>query len=91
MWTCPGMPLVKANLTDVVLFAANLSNAKLTGANLTGTNLGGADLTGANLSKAKGLSQDQLDAATADPDNPPTLDDAWDAETGAPLEWRGKP
>ena len=35
--------------------------------------------------------QYQLDAARADPDNPPKLDGVLDAETGKPLVWRGGP
>ena len=87
-----GASLIKANLTDVVLFATNLTNANLAGANLAGASLAGANLAAANLSKAKGLTQNQLDQARADPHKPPTLEDAWDAKTGEPLEWRvGKP
>ncbi len=35
--------------------------------------------------------QERLDQARADPDKPPKLDNALDAQTGDPLEWRGKP
>jgi uncharacterized protein YjbI with pentapeptide repeats len=60
-----------ANFTNV-----NFHNADLTGANLAHSNLSGADLTGAvlditsikgaDLSRAKGLTQAQLDQACAD-------------------------
>ena len=71
--------LTNANLTD-----ADLTNANLTTANLTDADLTKADLTNANLTGAKGLTQEQLNQAQADPNHPPKLD--------APLEWpRGKP
>jgi uncharacterized protein YjbI with pentapeptide repeats len=60
-----------ANFSNV-----NFRNADLTGANLAHSNLSGADLTGAvlditsikgtDLSRAKGLTQPQLDQACAD-------------------------
>ena len=87
-------------MADAYLQGANLSNAFLTGAdltcadlsaNLSNTVLVGANLTDAFLSKAKGLTQDQLGQACADPDNPPNLGSLCDAETGAPLEWGDKP
>ena len=91
-----GVFLAAANLTGVSLAIANLTGAHLKDAHLRGaildhTNLIGANLTGADLYRAKGLTQDQLNLACADPDNPPKLDGACDAETGAPLKWRGPP
>ena len=83
--------LLLADLTHTILVRANLTGADLTDANLTGAFLNLTNLTGANLSKAKGLTQKQLDQACADPDNPPKLDGLRDAETDLPLEWRGKP
>ena len=87
--------LIRANLTRVFLGCANLTGANLTrafliGANLIEVNLTDAKLTGAILVGVKGLTQDQLDQACADPDNPPKLDGVQDAKTGKPLKWRGK-
>ena len=45
---------------------ANLEGANLQGANLLAANLQGADFLGANLSGARGLSQEQLNAAMGD-------------------------
>ncbi len=81
-----GAYLKDANLSRVTLFDTDLSRAYLQRANLSG-----ASLTYANLSEVLQLKQDQLDQARADPANPPKLDNAADAETGAPLKWRGGP
>ena len=87
-------------MADAYLQGANLSNAFLTGAdltcadlsaNLSNTILVGANLTDAFLSRAKGLTQDQLGQACADPDHPPNVGELRDATTGKLLEWRGKP
>ena len=72
------------------LVGANLSNAFLTGADLTRAHLSGANLTGTNLTGAKGLIQEQLNQACADPGNPPNLSNLRDAEADVLLEWRGK-
>ena len=97
--------LWSANLTQARLSVATLTNANLLGADLTGADLSKAkltdtdfsyaNLTKANLSEASlagttSLTQEQLDQACADPDNPPELDGVVDAETGEPLVWRGK-
>ena len=81
--------LTYANLSDAKLFFANLSGAGLRGANLSGISLQRANLTGADLSEVIGLEQHRLYRGRADPDNPPKLRDAFDAETGKPLEWQG--
>ena len=39
----------------------------------------------------KGLTQEQLDQAFAEPNSPPLLGGAFCAETGKLLVWRGKP
>ena len=84
--------LQRANLSLALLDNANLSDAKLPGANLSGTTLFDTNLSSARFSaRTRGLTQDQLDQARADPDNPPHLDGVVDAETGQPLVWRGKP
>ena len=66
-----------------------LRDANLKGARLAGANLEGADLTGADLRDCRGLTQEQLDQATADSDKPPKLVDVVDAN-GEPLVWSGK-
>ena len=73
------------------LLFTNLSRVLLNSTDLTGAYLSGTNLTGASLSGAKGLTQEQLDQAQADPADPPKLDGLCDAKTGAPLQWRGKP
>ena len=83
--------LTNANLLDAVLTSTRLALAKLTGANMTNSILKNAVLDGADMTKVKGLTQEQLDQARADPDDPPKLGGLCDAETGAALEWRGKP
>ena len=87
--------LLKADLTGAVLIGAKLKSAKLTGAKLTGANLEDAllihtNLSGADLKGCEGLTQEQLNEAVADLDNPPKLEGVVDAETGKPLVWRGK-
>ena len=74
--------LTEANLSNAFLTGANLTSADLS-ANLSEAILVGANLTAAYLSKAKGLTQGQLNQARADPDNPPRVD--------PPLVWCGKP
>lgn len=88
-----GADLSGANLADANLTGARLGNANLTGANLDGTNLTGADFTKQGLDAAappaRGLTQQQIDQAKADPNNPPILDGVLDCETNEPLLWRG--
>ena len=84
--------LIKANLTDAKLFAAKLGSAKLIGANLTGTRFTRSPhpiFGEPDPMEAIGLTQEQLDAARADPGNPPKLDGVLDAKTGKQLVWRG--
>ena len=81
--------LAEADLSGAFLFNANLTNAFLYGATLSKAYLLGANLTGATLNKAKGLTQAQLNEAVADPEKPPDLDDARDAETNKLLNWGG--
>ena len=59
-------------------------------ANLSNVNLFGALLFDAELMKCKGLTQEQLDQATVrTKEKGPDIADAFDANTGEPLVWRG--
>lgn len=63
--------LTRASLLDALLQHAdlrdaNLQDADLTGAQLQSARMQGANLCGANLRDAKGLTQDQVDAAFGD-------------------------
>ena len=82
--------LANANLSRTTLAFVNLSNAELSGANLSDARSTGVNLTGASLSGVTGLTQSKLNRFHATPDKPPRLDNAFDAKTGKPLEWRGK-
>ena len=93
-----GVKLNGANLTNALFFKTKLIGADLSETNLTETKfdevdlskvqIEGANLTSADLSKATGLTQKQLDLTRAHPNSPPDLGDAFDSETGGPLEWR---
>ena len=90
-----GAHLAGANLSGAELCGANLSDAHLSDTNLSGANLSGAETLRsgpplADLGRARGLTQDQLDRACADPGDPPDLRDALSPE-GSPLSWRGSP
>ena len=87
--------LIGANLQCADLREANLSNATLANADLSGATFRDAILSGAKFSlddhpPARGLTQDQLDVACADMDNPPNLDGVIDEVTRQPLVWRGR-
>ncbi len=70
-----GAKLRFANLQGAVLEGANLEETNLEGANLEGTVLDGAELQGADLSRAKELTQEQLNQACGDAETnlPPGL------------------
>ena len=74
--------IVGADLPEAFFLASSLCQARFLGSDLSGARI---------LSSVTGLTQGQLDAARADPDNPPKLDGVLDAETGRPLVWRGGP
>ena len=85
--------LADANLSGAVLFYARLVSANLTGANLTGAvlfnaDLADTDLTGVSLTAVRGLTQEQLDQASAGSDSLPKLDQAQDSKSGNLLKWR---
>ena len=89
--------LRKASLQDAHLFDTDMSNADLSNAlfdramvyrgSLTGAILEGAVLTGAVFNSVNGLTQQQVNAATADQDDPPTFEESFDPETGKKLIW----
>ena len=84
----------EAILSNATIDYADLSNADLNGARLDGATLYGTILSGADFSfnaqgPAEGLTQWQLNCASADKDNPPKLARVIDAKTGRSLEWRG--
>ena len=99
--TLGGAHLQHANLKSVKFLGADLSNARFERADLSGASFCSADMThahlaGANLSNAemtfggpRGLTQRQLDEASAHPDRPPRLEGVLDAETSEQLVWRG--
>ncbi len=92
----PGAEFINTDLSSSWLAGTDLSNAKFIGSKLAGAVLHGVNLSGAELSAsgnypASGLTQTQLNEAEADLKNPPRLKGVVDAETGKPLEWRGKP
>ena len=85
--------LYEANLHGALLHEADLTEARLWKADLTEANLSGArllraDLKDANLGNCRGLTQEQVDQAVADSDNPPKLEGVVDANTGNPIVWR---
>ena len=86
-----GANLWSSDLSGANLASSNLSNAKLVYANLSKATLSEANLTDADLHHVTGLTQARLDQACADPDHPPSLHRALDAETGKRLVWQGKP
>ena len=99
--------LSSANLSGVVFQEVDLSDANLRGAILSGTHFSlikyknalivregvGPFIpkTGDNCVGVRGLTQQQIDEACADPKNPPQIEGVVDARTGEPLVWRGKP
>ena len=88
--------LIGADLQNTDLRFTNLSNATLANANLAYAELRGANLSGTKFSlddypPARGLTQDRIDKARADPDDPPQLDGVLDAYTRVQLVWRGNP
>lgn len=62
----------------------DMQGVQLEDASLLSTNLSRVD-----LSRATGLTQNELNGARADPDNPPRLNDVTDARTGKPIVWSG--
>ena len=93
-----------ANLSGAQLHQANLSRARLAGADLSDATLWSANLSGTYFVQkpddeqdkgativAKGLTQESLDWACADPDNEPNLQGVLDAKSCCQLKWRHRP
>ena len=80
--------LVGTNLSDAVLTGVNMKRAYLYRANFEHAALLYTNLSGADMQRCEGLTQEQIDEATADSDNPPNLEGVVDAHTGEPLVWR---
>ena len=78
-----------AELNHAELIGAKLIDAKLNRAKLAGAKLAGAKLDHADLRNCEGLTQEQIDQATADSDAPPNLEGVVDTSTGELLVWRG--
>ncbi len=95
-----GSFFLESKLSQAHILGSDLSGARILRTDMSGALLRDTNLTGTYFydprggtgsSPVTGLTQAQLDAARADPDNPPRLDGVLDAETGKPLVWRGKP
>jgi len=70
--------LTGSNLREAVLIStdlrnANLNNAKMIGADFYNSDMGGADVSGGNFTKAKSLSQNQIDNTMHELNTPPIL------------------
>ena len=93
-----GAILSRTNFDGAGLGGANLLGSDLSNANLSNANLSPLVITTQEVEKdpyrqkvQTQLTQAQLDVACADPEKPPKLNGAVDADTGKPLVWRGKP
>ena len=90
--------LEETDLSEATFPNTDLTGAKLRGANLTGTNLRGwaywIDRAGRHEAEDNSvrITQEQLDEAMADPDQPPTLSiyPVGEGETRKRLVWRGQ-
>ena len=80
-----------ASFMGANLSGAYFANTRLESINFTDANLSGTQFSNVGEDPVTGLTQEQLDKAIADPDDPPKLIGVFDAETGRPLAWRGRP
>lgn len=85
------------DFSDAQLFGADFILARVSGANFAGCRFQGTNVSGTFFgtfmdsgAPARGLTQQQLDEAEADPKKPPRLDGVMDADTGLPLIWCGR-
>ena len=79
--------LYGTSLTDAIMIGTNLSGAELYDVQLTKASLSGATLTSTRFTRVLGLTQKRLDAAKASKDDPPTIVETFDDETGKELVW----
>ena len=84
-----GADMIDAEMKSAELNHAELIGAKLIDAKLNRAKLAGAKLDHADLRNCEGLTQEQIDQATADSDAPPNLEGVVDTSTGELLVWRG--
>lgn len=84
---------IRANCTNSNFYGAQMSEMRLMGARLDEANFDLANLSGAIFHarplQTEGLTQQQIEYAIADAVNPPKFNGLLDAETGAPIEWKG--
>ena len=85
-----GAELEDAHLEDAYLILAELNWAKLMNAHLNCTHLDAANLSHADLRGCEGLTQEQINKAVPNSEDPPNLTDVLDANTGKPLVWGGR-
>ena len=91
-----GATLHRADLKRAILWGADLSGAFLASTRLDCARLNDARLFDTQFSNegddpATGLTQQQLDEASGDPEAGPKIGGVLDAETKQPLVWREKP
>lgn len=90
-----GASFLRTDLSRSLLIGADLSGASVLDTDLTSANTADANISGVQFSAsgqqpAKGLTQSQLDQASADPENPPKLLGVIDVETNQQLVWHGR-
>ena len=86
--------LTDSKLKQVDLNSTNLKKAKLNSSTITNTDFHGVvleetDLSGTRIIEPRNLTQFQLDKAISNEYNLPEFKNAYDANTGKPLIWRG--
>lgn len=82
-----GASLLWANLKDAILADANFTGVNFSSANFSGANFTNTNITDANLSKARNLTQQQLNVACAEEGKPPRIHPrlTWNARDCAPF------
>ena len=85
-----GAELEDAHLEDAYLILAELNWANLMKAHLNCTHLDAANLSRADLRDCEGLTQEQINKAVPNSEDPPNLTDVLDANTGKSLVWGGR-
>ena len=85
----PGAGFYQMDFTGINMSKANLSYAMILDTILLNTWLHDANLSGTQFIAGHNLTQEQLDQARAELDNPPDVRGVLDAKTGNPLIWTG--